>query len=79
MFSLVPLDDSQGRTVVDLCVAISQIGFCVSYLLFIGNSMHEVSQAWVSGVRFVLACVHTTLPTYQFVRNWRTDTPSTTS
>jgi proton-coupled amino acid transporter len=26
-----------GKFFIDLCITISQIGFCIAYLLFIGN------------------------------------------
>ena len=29
----------RGKAFVDLCITISQIGFCIAYLLFIGHQM----------------------------------------
>jgi proton-coupled amino acid transporter len=31
-----------GRTIVDICIAVSQVGFCIAYLLFIANSCEDV-------------------------------------
>lgn len=30
---------ARGKAFVDLCITISQIGFCIAYLLFIGHQM----------------------------------------
>ena len=32
----------RGKAFVDLCITISQIGFCIAYLLFIGHQMDQV-------------------------------------
>jgi len=31
-----------GKAFIDLCIFVSQIGFCVAYLLFVGNQMDQV-------------------------------------
>ena len=33
-----------GRFIVDVCVGISQISFCVSYLIFVGESASQIIQ-----------------------------------
>ena len=31
-----------GKTIIDIFITISQIGFCIAYLLFIGNQVDKV-------------------------------------